>query len=866
MRSNLATLVDTWRAHGSQIAVVRYVGNRSVRTSYAELVSLAERVAAELGRRGITREERVVLWGGNSAEWIAAFFGCVLRGVLVVPLDATGTPDFARRVLADTSPRLLIGDEALLVPLQHEVPQLYLGKIGGLPAEAPLPAVQLTRTSPLQILFTSGTTSEPKGIVHTHGNILASVEPIEREMQKYQRYERWVHPLRFLHTLPLSHVFGQFMGLWLPPLLAAEVHFESRLEAERVVRTIHRERITVLAAVPRMLDLLRSHLLLQQPELITEIVSAGKLPVKTRIWRFRRVHRLFGWKYWAFVCGGASLPPDLEQFWSTLGFAVVQGYGMTETAALVTLNHPFKISRGSIGKALPGRDVRIGPEGEISVRGEMVSTSTWQQGRVVERDDPWLATGDLATTDHDGNLRFVGRKSEVIVNPSGLNIHPEDVEAVLQQQPEIASCAVVPLALAGGGYEPAAVVVAPGGGEAAASAVLAANKRLADFQRVRRWFLWPQADLPRTSTGKVQRRKVAEWVAGRANLQQQAEPDGSDALTTLIAAVAGTPVSRTDDAARLEEDLHLDSLGRMQLQSAIEQRFGTSLDDDTFLGIQTLGQLRAVTRCGGQSTEVTAAAGSPAPIKTSREFIYPRWPWSWPVVAMRILFIELIARPLVWLLLKPRVDSPASAPPSHPMLIIANHATLLDVPLLWYGLPGPLRRRIAVASAGEMLDDWRQGRNQGSWWLNLLAKPQYWLVTALFNAFPLPRQAGFRRSFAHMGEALDRGYSVLVFPEGRRSADGTLQPFRAGIGMLAQESNTPVLPVALRGMDLLVARERRWFHAGLVAIRPGEPIDVPPGEAAEQVAADLHERLSRLLAGETRPGADAALGNRTGEY
>ncbi len=379
-RPHLATLVEDWRTVGAQIAAVRYLGNRSVRTSYTALAGLTDRVAAELARRGVAPGERVLLWGENSAEWIAAFFACVVRGVLVVPLDAAGAVDFAARVLAETTPALIFGDAPLLATLPTQLPSLLLAELAQLPAAGPCaPVSGLHRQSPLQILFTSGTTSEPKGIVHTHGNVLASVEPIEAEMRRYGRYERWFHPLRFLHTLPLSHVFGQFMGLWLPPLLAAEVHFENRLDAERIVRTLRRERITVLAAVPRLLDLLRSYLAVD-PQWLQ---AASGESVWRRIWRFRRVHGRLGWKFWALVCGGASLPADLEAFWNRMGFAVVQGYGMTETAALVTLNHPFRVSSGSIGKPLPGREVRLGPDGEISVRGEMVSTATWQHGQLT---------------------------------------------------------------------------------------------------------------------------------------------------------------------------------------------------------------------------------------------------------------------------------------------------------------------------------------------------------------------------------------------------------------------------------------------------------------------------------------------------
>ena len=204
-------------------------------------------------------------------------------------------------------------------------------------------------------------------------------------------------------------------------------------------------------------------------------------------------------------------------------------------------------------------------------------------------------------------------------------------------------------------------------------------------------------------------------------------------------------------------------------------------------------------------------------------------------------------RPVVWLLLKPRTSTTADALPPGPMLLIANHVTLFDFALMLYGLPGHIRRRVAVAAAGEMLDDWKHARNQGSWWLNALAPAQYWLLTALFNVFPLPRQAGFRRSFAHIGEALDRGYHVAIFPEGHRSADGGLQAFRPGIGLLAQESKAVVLPVGLRGMDQLVTRRRRWFHAGLVEIRVGAPISVAEGRSAEEISHDLQDSLNLLL-------------------
>jgi long-chain acyl-CoA synthetase len=327
MRPHLATLVQDFHRNGQSTAIATYRGNRRTVSTYADLARLAERFAAELVRREIHIGERVVLWGQNGVEWVGAFFGCVMRGAIAVPLDAAGSADFAKRVIAETGPRLVVGDALLLQQLDSGVASF---SFDAFTAELPQDATAaiepgLNQDTPLQILFTSGTTAEPKGIVHTHRNVLASVAPIEREIHKYLKYERVVHPLRFLHTLPLSHVFGQFMGLWIPPLLGAEVHFESRLQAQRLIETIRREKISVLAAVPRVLELLRDSLMTQYPQLATELEAAKGESVWKRWWRFRRIHRAFGYKFWAFVCGGASLSPELESFWNTLGFALIQG-------------------------------------------------------------------------------------------------------------------------------------------------------------------------------------------------------------------------------------------------------------------------------------------------------------------------------------------------------------------------------------------------------------------------------------------------------------------------------------------------------------------------------------------------------------
>ena len=852
VRPHLASLVDDLLRHSDETAIVVHRGNRRYPTTYGELAQLAGRFAAELDRRELVPGDRVLLWGANSAEWIAAFFGCLLRGVIAVPLDAAGTPAFAQRVLTDVSPKLIVAGPNLLSSLTTAIPQLTLTHLADhLPATPNLTvSAAVTLDTPFQIIFTSGTTSEPKGIVHTHRNVLTSVQPIEDEIAKYLRYERLVHPLRFLHTLPLSHVFGQFMGFWLPPLLAAEVHFLDQPEPRRIVAILPRERISILVTVPRILELLQTHLLTHFPSLAQQLDHANGLPVWKRWWRLRNVHSALGWKFWAVISGGATLPPDLETFYNRLGLALIQGYGMTETTALVTLNHPFKIGKGTIGKALPGREIRLTPEGEMQVRGDILASSTWQAGQMHPRETDWLSTGDLAAIDPSGDLRFLGRKGDVIVTAAGMNIHPADLEAALAQQPGIRACAIVPCQTPSGA-EPVAVVLFSGSEEELQATTQAANQNLAAYQQIRHVLKWPDLNFPYTSTGKLLRRVLADWACQSLNSQQHAAPT-QDSLLHLITTITGKSAPSNDDRLRLSEDLHLDSLGRVQLQSELEQSLGLNLDDDQIATAQTLGDLRSLIRPETLPTatipDAVETTAPPPPFEPTHEapiHHYPHWPWLWPIHVARILFLELLLRPLVWLLAAPRVTGPQSPLPNSPLLLIANHVTAYDGALILYALPGKLRRRVAIAMSGEMLLDLRRGQNQGNALLNLLAPAAYWLITALFNVFPLPRARGFRASFDHAGEAMDRGYSILIFPEGTRSRDGLLHPFRSGIGLLAQESQVPILPIALLGLhEMRAARRLRPNH---LEIRIGEPIPADENTKPSNLAASLAQRLHNLL-------------------
>ena len=336
--------------------------------------------------------------------------------------------------------------------------------------------------------------------------------PVETEIRKYRRYGRPFFPLRFLNLLPLSHMFGQAMATFIPPMLPGVVVFMRGYSPEEILRQIRGRRISVLVSVPKILEILREYVVRQFPEAGAPICPRARTGCGCW-WHYRRIHRLFGWKFWAFVVGAAPLAPDVEEFWSRLGFLTIQGYGLTETAPIVTLNHPFHARRGTVGKPIGGVEVKIAPDGEILVRGDNVSSGYFGQTEEAPFEGGWLHTGDIGAFDAEGRLSVKGRKKEMIVTPEGLNVFPEDVERVLNEIPGVKESAAV-----GMDRVHAVLVLEPGAD--ADAIVREANSKLEDHQRIQGVSLWPERELPRTEgTAKLKRAAIWQWVnsgGGRA--------------------------------------------------------------------------------------------------------------------------------------------------------------------------------------------------------------------------------------------------------------------------------------------------------------------------------------------------------------
>ncbi len=841
--------------HGEAIRF--YNGFRTWRVSYWELYVRAAGFACDLDRRGFQKGDRLLLWGENRPEWVEVFWGCLARAVEVVPIDYRSSPQLVKRIQAEVGACLLVHGET--VPGREvQMDRLSFHQVEEIPPADQLEIVDVSPTDVVEIVYTSGTTSDPKGVIHRHKNICANLRPFQREIQRYKKWARPFKPLRILDLLPLSHMFGQSLGLFIPVLLEGTVVFMSETNPGAIQEAILRHRVSVLVSIPRLLANLQRDI--ERNFDLPEKRSTGKgFPsVLARWWRFRQVHAALGWKFWALVVGGARVDSEIEAFWSRLGFLVLQGYGMTETGPVVAVNHPFDSCQGSIGKALDGQDVKIAPDGEILVRGESVTSEYLVAGQKTRAiaEDGWLHTGDLGEIDPEGRLYYRGRKKDVIVTPEGLNVYPQDVEVVLNQLPEINDSTVI-------GFSRNeqdvvhAVLILRKDGTACPELIQKANENLEPYQRIRSWSVWLEEDFPRTaSTLKVKRGEVASRLAAqfsrRGSDQQAEEETEMKGLKGIVAQMTGKQPSQLEGDLRLSEDLGLSSLEQVDLLSRLESEYGVELDEEVFTRLssitelqqwlcqvqesqQTVGPRRSVTETVIRSPLVVTKGGNQRAERVQPEYSkdwqadaainLPRWARFPPTRLIRLMSLESFVLPLFRHYIDLSVVGVEELKKVKPPVIFAaNHVSHLDTPAILASLPFAWRHRVAPAMTQEYFQAYLQAGDFP--WKERLSKGfQYYLACTIFSAYPLPQKmGGVRRALKYTGELIDQGYSPLVYPEGSRSPDGRLQPFKPGIGLMALRLRIPVVPIYLDGLFKVHSIHDDWPQPGKVQVSIGSPL------------------------------------------
>lgn len=816
--------------------------------SYRRLYDEACRVAASLQGQGLQPGQRILLWAPNCPEWVGVLLGAALRGLVVVPVDEGASPGQVRR-LAEAAGAVLLVHGPGQRSAEIGLPTLSIVADG--PAvdgrSARLLATPLRPEDPALILFTSGTTSEPRGVILTHRNVISQVLHFRR-----WRWLLRLVPVRILVLAPLSHSQGLLLGACVPLSIGLSVIFTQAIDPIHLIRTIKDNRVTVLSTVPRALHLL-GRALQQMPTgrgraTLADLLGATRYGWLRRDRLFRRLNRVLGPQFWVILVGGAVLPKADEGFWRESGRFIVQGYGLTETAAIVSVNAPWLGRFGSIGRPLSHQDVRIAEDGELLVRGPNVTPGYLGDPRSAVQSfaDGFLRTGDLARRDGRDRLYFLGRKKELIVTGEGFNVHPGQVEGVLAQLPGVHDAVV--LGLERDGHEEVhAVLLLRTAGEAAAI-VGRANAQLEPHQRIRGWTVWPESDFPRASLLKVKRDEVAAAVRLRRE-----PPEPADAAAPTLAAIEATPdrqarlrllaryltlqPPRCVDSRPLEltRDLGLSSLDVVELLTLLEQERPVALD-------------RAVVPAGATLADLYRLVGGEQPADRGRaaEIRPPAW-MDHPLVDGPRTLLQALVIPR-WFrrcgrLTVSGVERLAGLRPPF-IVAAAHHEHGIDVMAIYCALPRRLRRRLMFVGSSWVFREYFDPPPSTPGRQRLLVAGAFYVgLPLLFPFAVVPRSGATRAGLLATCRLVDRGFSPIIFPEGDPTGEAG-KGIHPGTALIAAQTQVPIVPLRLEGNETIDFHPRRPPVA--IGVQIGAPIVPRPDRTAEQITQLLCEALQAL--------------------
>lgn len=819
----MTTLFDLFDAQdhfqSGRLAMSMRLGLREERWSYAEFRRAIESIAHRLlSEHHLAPGDRVIIQAPNAPQSALALYGIMRAGLIAVPMDVGATRQFVEDVARMTEARLILGlgdSPSLLTAPQLEIASLITSSNG--------PGIPCPRAADIaEIVFTSGTTGLPKGVMLTHGNLAANAKSILSVVPPRE-------PLRLLSVLPLSHMFEQTVGLAMPLILGGSVHYATGRHSTAIRRALKRHRITCMVAVPQLLELLYRGLEREARNRETLLGwdracrLAGHLPIALRRFLFRKVIDELGGDLSFFMSGGAYLPPELTAAWERLGIRVLEGYGVTECSPVIASNRIDDRLPGSVGRTLPGVSVRIAEDGEVQVRGDNVTSGYWEdpeQTASLFTDDHWLRTGDLARMDSSGRLTLLGRSKDMIVLPSGMNVYPEDVERVLSAQSGIDDCAVVGVHDPGGGVHVEAAICSESSDADLAEAVRHANSSLADHQRITVYKRWPADALPKTALMKVKRsevRKILE-AAGQPTVDDAAS-DQNGRVQKLVARICKRSPDSIHEENDLWLDIGLDSLARVELLGALEVEYGIELTEEDLGSIRTIGELSRL-------------VGEPRPYRRAAAF--PEWPRSGGASFVRSALQSLIVFPLHRLVTTQFAVSGLDRLEgiSAPCLFVANHASHVDTLSVLRALPKRLRTRTAVAAAADYF---------------FKTPTVAFLAAVALNLFPFSRSGNIRESLEHCGDLADEGWCILIYPEGTRSQKGRLLPFKPGIGLLGTGLATPIVPVGVTGGFDILPKGKAWPRRAPVTVTFGEAIHVETTEDPVKITKQLETAVNDLL-------------------
>ncbi|MDP9001522.1 MAG: AMP-binding protein, partial [Myxococcota bacterium] len=838
-RTLVSLLDEMAERHDLALALQEMTDDGLTRTTFRDLKVRAWSTAARLAAFGVGKGDRVALAARNQPSWAIAYFGILRAGATAVPIDPALDAAGWGNVLAESGARVLIWDDQ--VKAREHVAASHPGLVRldlhtATEADASLvaPEVDIGPGDVASLIYTSGTTGRPKGVMLTHANfasLVAALAPI--------------FPLSdgdaVLSVVPLHHTFELTCGLLLPLSRGARVVYVGELTGDRIARGLRASRARAMVGVPALWQLLERRVLMQVDARGPLARTAFDVAAEANRWvathvgtdmgrlLFGSVHAQMGGRMKWLISGGAALPRETHEFFLSLGLRLTQGYGLTEAAPVLTVTRPHKRLQTGVGEPVPGVEVKISnPDdrgvGEVIARGPnvMIGYTDEQATDSAIDAEGWLHTGDLGRIDRRGQLEIVGRIKDVVISPTGENVYPEDVEQRLGSVPHVVELAVVGVEIQGTERLACLAVPAEDQGESARAALQQAIGALPLAQRPAIVHLY-DTPLPRTATRKIKRdgvRTILERIIV-TSVHPDAKTVDSSSVRRAISAVRGIPMEQVSTYATLHGELGFDSLLLTELLELLEARFG-QVDPQRLQSCITVGDVEALVE------ESPRVDHRPHPVEAAisqSRIVLPQ-----PVQEMGRAFIGKLQDVFYGDVLKPRVVGRAHIPHNRNVIVVSNHASHLDMGFVRYAL-GKYGEDIVSFAAQDYFFD---GTIKRAFFENLT------------NLKAIDRKTSLREAMHQASEVLERGRTVLIFPEGTRSESGELREFKPLVGHLALVHGVDVLPLFLAGTHAAMPKGARVPMRRDIVARIGPPLCVADlrrltdgmssGDAAREVA------------------------------
>ncbi|MFE8596140.1 AMP-binding protein [Archangium violaceum] len=817
----LEASVNAWR---HRVAFRYAVDEKEERLTYGEVNRYANRVGSFLMKEGVKRGDRVMLLGENRPEWPVSYFGILRAGGAAVPVDPSLTEteivNIARRaeakvlLLTDETAKDLPGLEAALTGagLSTRVASMAEAMSGDPAYPDNIGPVRRTAAADdvASLIFTSGTTGTPKGVMLTHRNFASLIAKLAGAFNVGVGDS-------VLSVLPLHHTFEFSAGFLTPFSRGTEITYIDELTSDRLGEVFESGHVTAMIGVPALWQLLHRKVtqeMASRPPMVEQAIKTlmtahGELRNRSSLnvgkLLFWPVHRKFGGKIKFLVSGGSALPDDVHKAFHQLGFNIIEGYGLTEASPVLTVSETNVNKRqpGTVGKALPGVELKIlEPDnegiGEVLARGPSVMAGYFGDKESTDAvlKEGWLYTGDLGRLDAEGRLYLVGRKKDVIIDANGKNVYPDELEEVYGPHSHIKELSIVGLPDEAGGEKVACLCV-PDYKERPREEVRReleehfrkTGQEMPFYRRVKVLRFW-DGELPRTSSRKVKRKVVVEELkrleklassGEKAREKVQSTGGVSDWLYPLIAEVVNKPLSDIRPESRLSVDLGLDSLMLTELSVALEQAGVPLPAVNDLTQVQTVEDLRKLVVASGRRPAVETRAKDISRETEKAEEV--EIPVPEPIVTVGRQLVRLGQQAIFGGLFDVKVTGKPFIPMNRNFLVIANHTSHLDMGLV----------KVVLGDQGQRL--------------TTLAARDYFFDTPLKRAYfenftdliPMDRHGSLRESLRLAGSALRQGFNLLIFPEGTRSVSGELLEFKPTLGYLALTYGVDVLPIYLKG-------------------------------------------------------------------